>query len=86
MKKFNILTYTKKIIDDLDNENLLITHLNIAYKVITYYNNNEESIGILDLSKLQNIVDTVYVEYMKSNDNDLLDEIIHELLTNQNKG
>ncbi len=85
MKNFNLLTYTKKIIDDLDSENLFVTHLNIAYKVITYYN-NQESLGMLDDHKLQEIVNLVYDEYIKNNDNDLLDEIVYELLINQNKG
>ncbi|CCV63610.1 conserved hypothetical protein [Alteracholeplasma palmae J233] len=80
MKKFNLLEYTQEVIEKLDKENLYITHLTIAYKVVNYYNNNIDDVKKLSNATFNQIVEQVYEEYMDNDNRDILDEIIENIL------
>ncbi|WP_162140176.1 hypothetical protein [Haploplasma axanthum] len=80
MEKFSLLQYTKKIIEKLDNENLYITHINIAYKFISYYENNIGNIDSITEEHFDNMISAVYERYIESDSADILDEIIENIL------
>ena len=77
MEKFNLLKYTQEIIKELDNKNLYITHLNIAYKVISFYEANNKTISNDELITL---VEKVYEIYTDDDNSDVLDEIIEKII------
>lgn len=85
MQKSNIIKYTKHVMRDLEAKDLYMTHLMIAYKVITYYENNIGKITDGIGTKLQEIIYSIYGGYLKNNDTDLLDEIIEETFINNKR-
>lgn len=76
MKKINLLEYTKEISEKLADDNLFITHLNISYKIIIYYENNIGNINKLSLEEFNGFVDRIYERYINDDNNDILDQII----------
>ncbi|MDY0278004.1 MAG: hypothetical protein RBQ97_07960 [Acholeplasma sp.] len=83
MEKFNLLKYTKKTIKELESEGLYVTHLNIAYKVINYYENNFIDIIKLDDDYLLDLVNKVYEQYIENDGNDDLDRLMESVLSKE---
>lgn len=73
----NILKYTKDLIDELENKDITLTEIYIAYKVILILENNEIE---LDFMKLKDIVEDIYNRYLKSEDIDSFDILISEYI------
>ena len=59
---FDLLDFTKKLETQLDKEDLYITHVYIAYKVMMYYENN---IGQITETVKPILIDNRLGKYMK---------------------
>lgn len=79
---FDLLDFTKKLETQLDKEDLYITHVYIAYKVMMYYENNIGSITEAVKPALLEITQEIYEVYTQNDDVELLDSLVSQKLKN----
>lgn len=79
---FDLLDFTKKLEMQLDKEDLYITHVYIAYKVMMYYENNIGQITEAVKPALLEITQEIYEVYTQNDDVELLDNLVSQKLKN----
>lgn len=79
---FDLLDFTKKLETQLDKEDLYITHVYIAYKVMMYYENNIGSITEAVKPILIDLIGEIYEIYTQNDDAELLDSLVSQKLKN----
>ena len=75
---FDLLDFTKKLETQLDKEDLYITHVYIAYKVMMYYENNIGQITEAVKPTLLEIIQEIYEIYTQNDDVELLDSLVSQ--------
>ncbi len=80
MNKFNLAQYTKKVMKELEVENLYPTQLNICYKVIEYYENNYGQVTENKDEFINYIVNKIYEIYIDQDESESLDLLIESII------
>ncbi|ABX81691.1 hypothetical protein [Acholeplasma laidlawii] len=75
---FDLLDFTKKLESQLENEDLYVTHVFIAYKVMMYYENNIGQITEAVKPTLLEIIQEIYEIYTQNDDVELLDSLVSQ--------
>ncbi|WP_264229528.1 hypothetical protein [Acholeplasma laidlawii] len=75
---FDLLDFTKKLELQLDKEDLYVTHVYIAYKVMMYYENNIGQITEAVKPTLLEIIQEIYEIYTQNDDVELLDSLVSQ--------
>ncbi|OED59142.1 hypothetical protein [Acholeplasma laidlawii] len=75
---FDLLDFTKKLELQLDKEDLYITHVYIAYKIMIYYENNIGQITEAVKPTLLEIIQEIYEIYTQNDDVELLDSLVSQ--------
>jgi len=75
---FDLLDFTKKLESQLETEDLYVTHVFIAYKVMMYYENNIGQITEAVKPTLLEIIQEIYEIYTQNDDVELLDSLVSQ--------
>jgi len=78
----DLIELTQRLITDLDNDDIYLTEIYVAYKVILYYENNYGEITSEVKPKLKEIIDDIYNTYIKIDEPESLDSIVSNRINN----
>jgi len=78
----DLIELTQRLITDLDKDDIYLTEVYVAYKVILYYKNNIGEISNKVKPKLIEIINDIYNTYLKIDDPENLDYLVSDKINN----
>ena len=78
----DLIELTQRLITDLDKDDIYLTEVYVAYKVILYYENNIGEISNKVKPKLIEIINDIYNTYLKIDDPENLDYLVSDKINN----